>query len=420
MTRDKYKPLANIDWTTVYIYLFLVVVGWISIYAAVFNEEHHSILDITQNYGKQLLFISTALILAWVILMLDAKMFSAFSYLIYLIVLGLLLIILFKGVVIAGSKSWFQIGSFALQPAEFAKVATALTLARYMSSADFNPHKNNAWLIAFLIIGIPAAFILLQNDTGSALVFFAFLIVFFREGFSPRLIIAGGAIGLLFIATLYLGEVPMVIISVVVAAGSLLFINRVMKNFLRVASLLVVAIGMILAIEFAFDNLLQPHQKSRINVLLGKDVDLKGEGYNVHQSKIAIGSGGFSGKGFLQGTQTKYSFVPEQSTDFIFCTIGEEWGFLGSAILVILYSTLLVKIINMAERQRSQFSRIYGYSVASVLFFHFFINIGMTLGIMPVIGIPLPFISYGGSSLWAFTIMLFVFIKLDANRLSLV
>lgn len=417
--RDQQGVFTNIDWTTAIIYLGLVLIGWISIYAAVYQEDHSSIFDISQNYGKQLIFILTAILLAGVVLLIDIKFFPAFAYLIYAIIMLTLVAVLFRGAVIAGSKSWFQVAGFSMQPAEFAKYAAALALARAMSQSSFNLKTLRGKIIVFGIIGIPAILILMQNDTGSALVFAAFFLALYREGLSGSIIILGVVVAVLALSTLLFGEIPVIIACVVIAMLALLFIRRTAWNIMKIAGLLIVAAGFIHTIEYGFENLLQAHQKSRINVLLGKEVDLKGVGYNLHQSKIAIGSGGFTGKGFLQGTQTKFSFVPEQSTDFIFCTVGEEWGFLGSLIVIALYVLLLIRLVRMAERQRSDFSRIYGYGVASVLFFHFTVNIGMTIGLVPVIGIPLPFISYGGSSMWAFTIMLFTFVKQDANRLAL-
>lgn len=417
--REHKSLFDGIDKITVLIYLALVLIGWISIYAAVYQEDHSSIFDISQNYGKQLIWIAIALFLAMIIILIDIKFFPAFSYLIYAVVILLLIAVLFKGAVVAGSKSWFQIGGFALQPAELAKYATCLALARALSSDFFDMKTLKGKAIAFAIIGLPAILILLQNDTGSALVFSAFLITFYREGLSGYLFIAGFAVILLSVLTLLLGPGLMIISVAVIAAVSILFIKRNRTNIVKVISIFLVAAAFIFTVEYSFENILQAHQKSRINVLLGKEIDLKGAGYNLNQSKIAIGSGGLKGKGFLQGTQTKYSFVPEQSTDFIFCTIGEEWGFIGSVIVIALYIILIIRLINMAERQRSDFARIYGYGVTSVITFHFIINIGMTIGLVPVIGIPLPFISYGGSSLMAFTLLLFTFVKQDAYRLDL-
>jgi rod shape determining protein RodA len=417
--RDRQGSLANIDWLTVLIYLALLLIGWVSVYAAVYQESHSSIFDVSQNYGKQLIWIITAVLLAGVILLIDIKFFPAFAYVIFAVAMVTLLGVLFKGSVVAGSQSWFQIGGFALQPAEFAKYATCLALAKAMSSSSFSIKTIRGKVIAFGIIGIPAILILLQNDTGSALVFSAFLMVFYREGLSGAIIVVGGIVVALTLFTLLFGEINIIIACVVLAALTMLFIKRSLSNIIKVAAVLLLVVGFVHTVEYSFENVLQQHQKSRINVLLGKDIDLRGVGYNLHQSKIAIGSGGLTGKGFLQGTQTKFSFVPEQSTDFIFCTVGEEWGFVGSLFLVGLYIVLLIRLIILAERQRADFSRIYGYGIASVLFFHFAVNIGMTIGLVPVIGIPLPFVSYGGSSMWAFTIMLFTFIKQDANRLTL-
>ncbi|NLN94998.1 MAG: rod shape-determining protein RodA [Bacteroidales bacterium] len=417
--RERDSLFAGIDKITVLIYLALVLIGWISIYAAVYQEDHSSIFDISQNYGKQLIWIAIALFLAVIVVLVDIRFFPAFSYLIYIVVILLLIAVLFKGTVVAGSKSWFQIGGFALQPAELAKYATCLALARALSNDFFDMRTIKGKAIAFAIIGLPAILVLLQNDTGSALVFSSYLIAFYREGLSGYLFIAGFAVILLSVLTLLLGPALMIISVAVIAVVSILFIKRNRTNIVKVISIFLVAAAFIFTVEYSFENILQAHQKSRINVLLGKEIDLKGAGYNLNQSKIAIGSGGLKGKGFLQGTQTKYSFVPEQSTDFIFCTIGEEWGFIGSVIVIALYIILIIRLINMAERQRSDFARIYGYGVASVVTFHFIINIGMTIGLVPVIGIPLPFISYGGSSLMAFTLLLFTFVKQDAHRLDL-
>jgi rod shape determining protein RodA len=417
--RSREAIFTYIDWTTVFIWLALMLIGWISIYAAVYNEAHESIFDISQNYGKQLLWIATAVLLAGIILLIDIKFFPAFAYIIYGLSIVTLVVVLFMGSVISGSKSWFQIGSFAIQPAEFAKYAAALALARIMSSNSFDFRSLRSVVLSFTLIGLPMILILLQNDTGSALVFTAFIIPMYREGFTGRLMLLGVALVALTVLTLYFGEIPLILASAAFAILMLLFIRRNRSNILKLLALLILAVAFIHTVEYSFENFLQAHQKARINVILGKEFDPRGVGYNLNQSKIAIGSGGLTGKGFLQGTQTRYSFVPVQSTDFIFCTIGEEWGFAGSMVLVILFVALLTRLVFLAERQRSNFSRIYGYSVAAVIFFHFAINIGMTIGLVPVIGIPLPFVSYGGSSLWAFSIMLFTFIKQDANRLAL-
>jgi rod shape determining protein RodA len=417
--REQKGIFHNIDRTTVILYVVLVFIGWINIYAAVYDEGHKSIVDVTQNYGKQLLWIGSSIILAMSIIIIDAKFFSAFSYLIYLVVAATLILVLLTGKEIAGSRSWFQIGSFSLQPSEFAKFATCLALARYLSKLDINIRKVSTKAGVFLIILIPPALILLQNDTGSAVVYVSLLLVLYREGLSGNIMIIGILVALLFLLSLLMNKFILIGILAAICILFVLFIRRSRKNLLRLAGIFVLASAFVYSVDYTFEHLLGEHQKDRINVLLGKETNLKDAGYNINQSKIAIGSGGFFGKGYLRGTQTKYNFVPEQSTDFIFCTVGEEWGFIGSAIVIGLYVWLLVRLIQMAERQRSAFSRIYGYGVVSILFFHFAVNIGMTLGLLPVIGIPLPFLSYGGSSLWSFTILLFIFIKQDAFRLEL-
>ncbi len=410
----------HIDRTLVLLYLTLVLMGWVSIYAAVYNDEHASIFDFSQSYGKQLLWIGTSLVLGLMIILTDAKFFNAFAYPIYIGTILLLIFVLFAGTEIAGSKSWFQIGEFRLQPAEFAKFATTLALAHYLSALDFDNRKRKSQIIPLFILAIPALLILMQNDTGSAIVYASLALVLYRQGMPGSILLLGVAVVILTIMALLFNQYIVIAVIGVLLVGFIFFIRRTLKNILSVLAIFIVASLFVLSVDYAFQKILEPHQKSRINVLLGKHIDLKGAGYNVNQSKIAIGSGGFWGKGFLNGTQTKFNFVPEQSTDFIFCTVGEEWGFVGSTIVVLLFMALIVRIILMAERQRSEFSRIYGYGVASILFFHFFVNVGMTIGLMPVIGIPLPFFSYGGSSLWAFTILLFIFIKQDSNRMQLV
>jgi rod shape determining protein RodA len=416
--RERQGILQNIDWVTVLLFLLLAFIGWINIYAAVFNDEHSSILDFSQRYGKQLIWIFAAIVIALIIIIIDAGFFIAFAYVIYVLSILLLLGVLVFGTEISGSKSWFQLGSIAIQPAEFAKFATCLVLAKYLSTFNVSLSKFKTKLIASFIILLPASLVLLQNDTGSALVYSALILVLFREGLTGNILIVGFAVALLFILTLLIVKLIIIAFLILMAVLLFYFMRRNRKNIIILAGLLIISIGFVYSVDYAFENVLEPHQKKRINVLLGKELDLRGAGYNVHQSKIAIGSGGIAGKGFLKGTQTKYDFVPEQDTDFIFCTIGEEWGYIGSLVVIGLFVGLLLRLIRLAERQRSDFSRIYGYGVASIIFFHFTVNIGMTIGLLPVIGIPLPFISYGGSSLWAFTILLFIFIRQDANRLQ--
>ncbi len=417
--RKRKSIFHNIDWWLVGLYLLLVIMGLLSIYAAVYNPEHPSIFDRSQRYGSQFIWIATSLVLAFVILMLDVKFFTSFSYLIYGANILFLIIVLIFGKEVAGSKSWLSFGSFSLQPSEFAKFATNLALARYISGLNINLKKPKNVFIAGAILIIPLVLILLQNDTGSAIVFLAFFLVLYREGFSENFLVLGFVTIVLFVFTLMAGKI--LVLGIVAAMTLILFLikQKTWKNLLALLAMSAVTIAFVYSVDYAFENVLHEHQKTRIEVLLGKKTDLRGVGYNVNQSLIAIGSGGFSGKGFLQGTQTKYKFVPEQSTDFIFCTVGEEWGFLGSTFVIVLFLTFLVRLILVAERQRSAFSRIYGYGVAAILFFHLAVNIGMTIGLAPVIGIPLPFFSYGGSSLWAFTILLFIFIKMDSYRLEL-
>jgi rod shape determining protein RodA len=419
MTPGTRTVYGKIDWTTVWIFIILVLMGWVSVYSSVYDETHSSILDISQRYGKQMIWIIAAGVIAFVIMLTDAKVFNAFAYIIYGIALLILIAVLLIGTEISGSKSWFQIGSVAIQPAEFAKFATCLALARYLSSYATDINILQTKIVATILIFAPALLILLQNDTGSAVVYIALILVLYREGLSGYFLISGVIIVVLFVMTLLINQYIMTIILTVLAVLLYYYNKMLRKRWWIIIGIWLASVVVVFAVDYVFDNILEDHQKTRINVLLGKEFDPKGAGYNVNQSKIAIGSGGIIGKGFLQGTQTKYNFVPEQSTDFIFCTVGEEWGFAGSAVVVGLFVFLLYRLVRMAERQRSDFSRIYGYGVVSILFFHFVVNIGMTIGLVPVIGIPLPFFSYGGSSLWAFTILLFIFIKLDANRLAL-
>jgi len=417
--RERNNIFSNIDWQITTLYLVLVVMGWLNIYAAVYNEDYSSIFDITQSYGKQLIWILSSLFLALLILLTDARFFSTFAYLIYGLLIILLLVVLAVGTEISGSKSWFQIAGFGLQPAEFAKFATNLAIARFFSQQHLNLSLLKNRLFPLILMGIPAVLILLQNDTGSALVYSSFILVLYRMGLSGNFLLAGLLVILVAVSTLMVGTTYVLFLLIGLAGLLFFFMKRNRRNIVSLVGLLVLAIGFAYTVEVGVDRFLGDHQKARINVLLGKTIDLKGVGYNVNQSKIAIGSGGFFGKGYLNGTQTKYNFVPEQSTDFIFCTVGEEWGFLGSTVVIALFLMLLVRIVVLAERQRSDFSRVYGYGVAAILFFHFTINVGMTIGLVPVIGIPLPFFSYGGSSLWAFTILLFIFIKQDINRNAL-
>lgn len=430
MGRNDNNMFYGVDLVTVFTYLVLVLLGWLNIYAAVYNEEHQSIIDTSQKYGKQLVWIGTAFIIATSILIIDANFYTVFAYGFYALLIAANILVVFLGREIKGSKSWFGVGGFGLQPAEFMKFAVNLALAKFLSNRQIivnqqfhlrikdlvKNYKNTFYALLFILL--PLVIIKkLQDETGLAIVMVAFIIVLYREGLSVNFLIFGLLAVILFVVALVVTNTVTLLISLgIIALSSLLFVARTKKNFIIIAFFYLLAAGIVFTTDFVYSRL-EPHQKDRIDILLQKKEDPKGKGYNVNQSKIAIGSGGFFGKGYLQGTQTKYDFVPEQDTDFIFCTVGEEWGFLGSVSVIFLELFLILRVIFLAERQRSDFSRIYGYGVAAILFFHLAVNIGMTIGLVPVIGIPLPFFSYGGSSLWSFTILLFIFIKLDANRL---
>lgn len=392
--------------------------GWLSVYAAVYNEEHSSILDFSQKYGKQLVWILSSAFIALLILVVEGNFFAAFSYPIYAFFMGMLVLVLFVGKEVSGSKSWFGIGDFGIQPAEFAKFATLMALAKFLGDIQIKMTEMRTKVISAAIVLTPMFLIVLENETGVALVYSCFILVMYREGLSGNILLLGVAMAVLFLLALLINK--FILIGVLAFLTFLLFlvVRKTTQNILVVILIFILSSGVVYSVQYAFDKL-EPHQKKRINVFLGKESDKKKAGYNVNQSLIAIGSGGILGKGFLQGTQTKYDFVPEQSTDFIFCTVGEEWGFAGATVVVLLFLALLLRIVQVAERQRSPYSRIYGYGVASIIFFHLLVNVGMTIGLMPVIGIPLPLFSYGGSSLWAFTILLFILIKLDSYRLEI-
>lgn len=409
----------NIDWILVFLYFALALLGWLNIYAAVYNEEFSSIFDMSQKYGKQLLWIGTSVIIILVIMFADANLFQTLAFPIYIISILSLLGLFVFGKEIAGARSWYAFGSFSLQPSEFAKFATALATAKYLSTKGISINNWPNRFVALLIVFLPAAIIIPQPDPGSALVYSAFFLVFYREGLSGNYIFAGFALVILFILSLLISPLHL-FLFIAAIAGIFIFLYRKSRGaIVRIVAISLLAIGFIQSVDYTFNNVLEDRHRNRINILLGKAHDPKGIGYNTAQSMIAIGSGGLTGKGYLEGTQTKFDFVPEQSTDFIFCTVGEEWGFAGSTAVVILFVLLFFRLIVVAERQKSAFSRIYGYSVASILFFHFAVNIAMTIGLAPVVGIPLPFFSYGGSSLWGFTLLLFIFIKLDSNRMEI-
>ncbi len=414
--RDEGNIFKNLDWFTVFLFAALVILGWLNIYAAVFNEDQPSIFDTTQKYGKQLLWIGGAFILIIIIMFTDGRIYEKLSFPIFIVVVLMLAGVLIFGKEVKGARSWFALGGFSLQPSEFAKFATSLAVARLLSLPSMDMKK---WMPRFYVLGlvaIPAGLIALQPDMGSVLVYAAFILVMYREGVPSYYIFLAIWLAALFVFSLL---VPKLWLLAALAGISLIFIYFFRKNkqaiWLNIAAL-AMSVVFVFGVDYIFNNVLAPHQQSRFKILLGMEDDPSGAGYNTHQSLIAIGSGGLDGKGFLQGTQTKFDFVPEQSTDYIFCTIGEEWGFLGTSLVVILFITLLIRLVVLAERQKSDFARIYGYCVASILFIHVAINIAMVIGLAPVIGIPLPFFSYGGSSLWGFTILLFIFLRMDSFR----
>jgi rod shape determining protein RodA len=466
--------IANLDWFTIAIFLFMVFLGWLNIFSAVYSDDHPGILDMSQRYGKQFVWICAALLIAVIVVLIDYRFYDFFAYLIYGASIFLLLAVLVVGKEINGAKSWFMIGGFQIQPSEFAKPAVALALAKYLSGYNVNIKDLKTFLISAVIIFTPSLLIILQPDTGSAIIFVAFILVVYREGFSVNILLGMLLLAVLFILVLLFNQFIVLLVIVGLALLTWWFLSgkfiSVLKAFLIFAAvfafffglnyflnfgksiyfigllsivisstfflvrifimriknalyvLLIVFFSLLYSffVNYAFHNALSDYQQHRINIVLGIESDPMGAEYNVIQSKIAIGSGGFSGKGFLQGTQTKLHFVPEQSTDFIFCTVGEEWGFIGSLVVVGLFLSLLIRLIQLAERQRNNFARIYGYGLVSIIFMHFFINISMTIGLFPVVGIPLPFFSYGGSSLWSFTILLFIFLRMDASRMDFI
>ncbi len=414
------RSTQKLDWITVFLFCICVLLGWINIFAAVYDpEKHQSIFDFSLNSGRQVVWMCTALIIIIVIMVIDFKFYEYFSYLIYGLVIFALIAVRLLARDINGQHAWLEIGTFRLQPSEFAKFATALALAKYLGKSGVRFTNFETQIKASAIIALPMLLILWQNDTGSALVFTSFVLVLYREGLSPWFLIVGFLSAVIFLLAL---TVEKYILFTGLGIITLIIISLLRKKSFKKIALVTLCASfvafMIWSVPFIFFKILQPHQRNRILVLLNPDVDKQHFGYNLSQSMIAIGSGGFAGKGFLEGTQTKLNYVPEQSTDFIFCTVGEEHGWIGGLIVISLFVALLMRLVFLAERQKDKFARIYGYSVASILFFHFLINISMTIGLMPVIGIPLPFLSYGGSSLWSFTILLFIFLKLDSHRMQ--
>lgn len=412
------NEISNLDWVTILIYLMMVAMGWFNIYAVVYDEAAgRSIWDLGLNSGRQLIFIGASFIIIMVIVIMDLRFYEAFAYVGYGFIVILLVLVPVIGKEVGGNKAWLGIGPFGVQPSEFAKFITALAVAKYIATVGFKMDNFRNQAVLFFIIGLPMALILLQKDTGTALVFTSFILVFYREGMSPFLIILGVGAAVIFILTLLVPNQIYLYAGVALIALVIILLGK--KKVGRIALVSVGALmisGVIASVDYVISDVLKPHQQNRIKALINPDADPLGYGWNVTQSKIAIGSGGFWGKGFLEGTQTKFDFVPEQSTDFIFCTIGEEHGWVGTFLVVSLFVALLLRIVHLAERQKNRFTRAYAYGVLVIFFFHFTINIGMTIGLFPVIGIPLPFFSYGGSSLWGFTVLLFVLLKLDSHR----
>lgn len=401
----------NIDWISVFIYIALVTLGWLNIYSS-------SLLSTEGTYQKQLIFIGCTIPLIFVVLFVDGKFYEKYASIIFGVSLLSLAGLFVFGKTIAGQRCWYAIGSFTLQPSEFAKAATSLALAKYLSDTQINLKDVNRQVQALAIVFLPVLLILPQPDPGSALIYSIFIIVLYREGLPSWYVWTGFITILLFVLTLVLE--PYVVI--LIALGVLMIIHfkgRVVDRNIILSGIILLGISaFVFSVDYVFDNVFKQHHRDRFNILLGKTVDMKGIGYNTNQSEIAIGSGGWVGKGFLEGTQTKGGFVPEQHTDYIFTTVGEEWGFAGSFVVIALFVGLFLRVIYLAERQKTKFSRVYGYCVAAILFTHFFVNIAMVIGIFPTIGVPLPFFSYGGSGLWGFTILLFIFLKMDANKVN--
>lgn len=408
----------RIDWVTILLYIILVGLGWMTIYSASLPIEETAVFDLSQTYGRQMLFIGLSIPLILIILFTDAKIFERLSFVFYAIGILLLLGLFVFGVTKKGQTNWYQFGGFGFQPSEFVKISTALLLAKFISYSQINFKFTKHQIMGLAIIGVPILLILMQPDAGSAMIFLSLIFVLNREGLPSWYFISGITAVALFFASLVIEPSYIIIALAVLMVIHYIFNRKITRNPIVYALIYIAMAAFSFSVSYVYDSVLEPHQKDRINVLIGDDVDLKREGYNLNQSMIAIGSGGLTGKGYLEGTQTKGGFVPEQHTDYIFTTVGEEWGFLGSITVIILFVALFLRIIYLAEHQKTKFSRVYGYCVATYLFTHFFVNIAMLIKLFPTIGVPLPFFSYGGSSLWSFTILLFIFIKLDANKVN--
>lgn len=423
MANQKINPrgqslFGRLDWVLLGIYFTMLIIGFFNIYSSEFSESQQQLVDFSMSHGKQITWVGISLFVGFIILMLDVRIYHTLGYVFYAGMLILVVATIFVGKVVNGAQGWLQIGGFQLQAAEPMKVATALALAKFLSNygIDLKTTRDKAWAMGFIFL--PCILVLAQNDTGSALVFLALFVVLFRQGLEPWFIVLPVYIGVVSLMVLIFDKLPVLIVLSVIGVLAYFVIRRSPKIIILLIACYILSAGVIMGVDFAYHKVLKDYQRDRIEVLIGKKVDMKGAGYNVHQSLIAIGSGGIIGKGYLKGTQTKYNFVPEQTTDFIFCTIGEEWGFLGSLVLMLLYMALMSRIIIIAERQKFIFNRCYAYGLLSIIFIHFLINISMTLGLFPVIGIPLPFISYGGSAMLGFTILLFILLKLDAANWS--
>ena len=421
MRSRKTNIFFGIDWVLILFYFVLIFFGWINIYSATITEEQFDIINFSTEYGKQLIWIGLSLPIILLILLFDAKFYEKYASLIYLISLISLAGLFVLGKNINGATSWYNFGSFGLQPSEFAKAATALAIAKLVSDKQFNLKKLNTQLQAFLILFFPAVLITLQPDPGSALVYTAFIFVLYREGLPFYYITIGFITLILFVITLYFGFTFTLIGSILFFIIVLLYFifyrkKALKKGWVKILGIYFVAAFFIFSVDLVFNHVFEQRHRDRFNILLGKTTDIKNIGYNTNQSVTTIASGGLTGRGFLEGERTQGNFVPEQQTDYIFTIVGEEWGFLGTTSVILIFTLFLLRIIQIAERQKSKFSRVYGYSIAAIFFTHFTINVGMVLGLLPTIGIPLPFFSYGGSALWGFTILLFLLIRLDANR----
>jgi len=415
----------NFDWISILIYILLVGFGWVNILSASHLGEINSYFDLSQPYGKQAIFIILSFVLIILILSIEAKFYERFSGLIYIVSIISLLGLFLFGKTVSGATSWYGIGGFTIQPSEFAKVATSLAVAKYISDLQTNIKTLKDQIRLLAIIGIPAILILLQNDAGSTIVYGAFFFVFYREGLPQWYLFVAVFLILVSVFTLKFGVLATVLIAATLIFLFHFFGTKKRPNLLQPISIIILSIGLAFGVKFFYTSILQPHQQDRISLWLRLESDpVKLEKmkktilYNLNESEKAIGSGGLKGKGFMEGTRTTGKFVPEQHTDYIFSTVGEEWGFIGSVLVVILFVLLIVRILQRAELQKNQFSRVYGYAVASIFFIHFLINIGMVMGLIPTIGIPLPFFSYGGSGIFAYTLLLFIFIRLDSNRIN--